>query len=218
MTNRARRRASHRATPVRRPVRLDVRKLSSVTAVAALMLGAGLAPTAVYAAPTPDAHHVYTAAQQDSQHVTVPSEAAAVTVTRDNYSVVAYVPPPPPPEPEPEPAPEPVWDAPPAVTPDPGSAQAIAYDMVHARGWGDDQFSCLVALWNRESGWNVNANNGSSGAYGIPQALPGDKMSSAGGDWQTNPATQITWGLGYISGRYGDPCGAWAHSESNGWY
>ncbi|WP_243728617.1 lytic transglycosylase domain-containing protein [Microbacterium sp. BK668] len=107
---------------------------------------------------------------------------------------------------------------PPFVSPDPGSAQAIAYDMVRARGWGDEQFSCLVALWNKESGWRVNAYNRSSGAYGIPQALPGSKMGSAGADWETNAATQITWGLGYIGGRYGTPCGAWGHSQSTGWY
>ncbi|ALJ20299.1 lytic transglycosylase domain-containing protein [Microbacterium sp. No. 7] len=108
--------------------------------------------------------------------------------------------------------------APPFVAPDPGSAQAIAYDMVLSRGWGDDEFSCLVALWNRESGWRVNAYNASSGAYGIPQSLPAEKMASAGADWETNPATQISWGLGYIGDRYGTPCGAWGHSESYGWY
>ncbi|WP_345802780.1 lytic transglycosylase domain-containing protein [Microbacterium sp. AZCO] len=108
--------------------------------------------------------------------------------------------------------------APPFITPDPGSAQAIAYDMVHARGWGDDQFACLVALWNKESGWRVNAYNKGSGAYGIPQALPGSKMGSVGADWETNPATQITWGLNYVGGRYGTPCGAWGHSQSTGWY
>ena len=107
---------------------------------------------------------------------------------------------------------------PPFVTPDPGSAQAIAYEMVLARGWGDDQFACLVALWNKESGWRVNAYNAGSGAYGIPQALPGSKMASAGADWETNPATQISWGLGYIGGRYGSPCGAWDHSQRTGWY
>jgi resuscitation-promoting factor RpfB len=99
-----------------------------------------------------------------------------------------------------------------------GTAQQIAHDMVLARGWGEDQFSCLVSLWNKESGWNVHASNGSSGAYGIPQALPGSKMASAGPDWQNNAATQISWGLGYISGRYGTPCGAWGHSQSTGWY
>jgi hypothetical protein len=90
--------------------------------------------------------------------------------------------------------------------------------MIGGYGWGDDQFSCLVSLWNKESGWNYQAYNRSSGAYGIPQALPGSKMGSAGADWQTNPATQIAWGLGYIAGRYGSPCGAWSHSQSTGWY
>ena len=107
----------------------------------------------------------------------------------------------------------------PAAPTDPSGAQAIARDLMAAQyGWGDDQFGCLVPLWQRESGWNVNAYNASSGATGIPQALPGSKMASAGADWQTNPATQITWGLGYISQRYGTPCAAWDHSESVGWY
>jgi hypothetical protein len=110
-------------------------------------------------------------------------------------------------------------DTAPAVgVPDAGTAQAIAFDMVKARGWNQDQFECLVALWNRESHWNVYAHNPSSGAYGIPQALPGTKMATAGSDWKTNPATQITWGLGYIAGRYGTPCKAWEHSEDQGWY
>ena len=104
----------------------------------------------------------------------------------------------------------------PAVAP--GSSQAIARDQAAARGWGADQFSCLVQLWSRESGWRVNASNASSGAYGIPQALPGSKMGSVGADWQTNPATQITWGLNYIAGRYSTPCGAWANSNAKGWY
>jgi len=108
--------------------------------------------------------------------------------------------------------------SPPFVSPDPGTAQAVAYAMVQERGWGDDEFACLVALWNKESGWRVNAYNAGSGAYGIPQALPGSKMASAGADWETNPATQIAWGLGYIGGRYGTPCGAWGHSQSTGWY
>ena len=100
----------------------------------------------------------------------------------------------------------------------PADAQATARGMIGGYGWGDDQFACLVSLWDRESGWRYDAYNSSSGAYGIPQALPGSKMSTAGADWQTNPATQISWGLGYISGRYGTPCGAWGHSESVGWY
>jgi uncharacterized protein YabE (DUF348 family) len=98
-----------------------------------------------------------------------------------------------------------------------GSAQQIAAGMVSARGWGSDQFSCLVSLWNKESGWRTDAAN-SSGAYGIPQALPGSKMASAGSDWQTSASTQISWGLGYISGVYGTPCAAWAHSQATNWY
>jgi hypothetical protein len=108
--------------------------------------------------------------------------------------------------------------APAAGVPDPGSAQAAGYAAVQARGWGDDQYNCLVSLWNKESHWNVYAYNAGSGAYGIPQALPGSKMASAGPDWQTNAATQIAWGLGYIQGRYQTPCGAWAHSQASGWY
>jgi hypothetical protein len=105
-----------------------------------------------------------------------------------------------------------------AGVPDPGSAQAIGHELVLARGWGEDQYSCLVSLFNRESHWNVYAGNPVSGAYGIPQALPGSKMASVGADWQTNPRTQITWGLNYIAGRYITPCGAWAASQSKGWY
>ena len=101
---------------------------------------------------------------------------------------------------------------------DPDGAKAIARSMMAGYGWDDSQFSCLESLWNRESNWNYQAENASSGAYGIPQALPGSKMSAVAEDWATNPTTQITWGLGYISGRYGSPCSAWAHSESVGWY
>jgi uncharacterized protein YabE (DUF348 family) len=104
------------------------------------------------------------------------------------------------------------------VAVEPGTAQAIGKEMAAARGWGDDQFACLLQLWSEESGWRVDAQNRYSGAYGIPQALPGSKMASAGADWQTNPATQIAWGLGYIAGRYGTPCGAYNHKSSSGWY
>jgi exonuclease VII small subunit len=91
----------------------------------------------------------------------------------------------------------------------PRAAQEIARAMMPAYGWDDAQLSCLVPLWNAESGWSWSATNASSGAYGIPQALPGWKMSSAGSDWLTNPATQIAWGLTYIQERYGSPCRTW---------
>ncbi|WP_246039477.1 hypothetical protein [Glycomyces buryatensis] len=84
-------------------------------------------------------------------------------------------------------------------------------------GFDLEQFACLELLWDRESGWNEKAANG-IGAYGIPQALPGSKMATEGDDWETNPVTQINWGLGYIEGRYGEPCSAWAASEEQGWY
>jgi hypothetical protein len=105
-----------------------------------------------------------------------------------------------------------------AEIPDAGTIKAYAFAEVSRRGWGMEQYSCLVKLWNRESNWNPIAQNKSSGAYGIPQALPGIKMASAGDDWMTNPETQINWGLGYISGRYKTPCAALAHSDVKNWY
>ncbi|WP_255447186.1 lytic transglycosylase domain-containing protein [Schumannella soli] len=148
----------------------------------------------------------------DGRLQTYQAGAAGGSATqRDGYQVIK-------PQPVAPAAPKGGRAAPAAGTPDPGSAKAIAHDMVVARGWGEGEYDCLVSLWNKESHWNVYAHNSGSGAYGIPQALPGSKMASAGPDWQTNPATQITWGLGYITGRYGTPCGAWAKSQSSGWY
>ena len=94
----------------------------------------------------------------------------------------------------------------------------VARALLSDFGFGQDQFGCLDSLYNSESGWRVNADNPSSSAYGIPQALPGSKMSSAGADWATNPVTQIRWGLGYIQDRYGSPCSAWSFKQGNNWY
>jgi hypothetical protein len=105
-----------------------------------------------------------------------------------------------------------------AATATSGSPQQIAEAMLDSLGWSSSQFSCLDPLWEHESGWSVTAANPGSGAYGIPQALPGSRMASAGPDWQTNAATQIEWGLEYIKGTYGSPCAAWAHEEATGWY
>jgi len=99
-----------------------------------------------------------------------------------------------------------------------GSPQRIAEAMLGSFGWSSSQFSCLDPLWAHESGWSVSAYNAGSGAFGIPQALPGSRMASAGPDWQADAATQIRWGLEYINGTYGSPCGAWAHEEATGWY
>ena len=86
------------------------------------------------------------------------------------------------------------------------------------RGWTGSQWTCLEKLWTKESNWNPTADNPTSSAYGIPQSLPGSKMASKGADWATNPATQIAWGLDYIAGSYGSPCGAWSHSQAVNWY
>jgi hypothetical protein len=112
-----------------------------------------------------------------------------------------------------QPSPSPTV-APPAAS---GSPQQIAEAMLGSFGWSSSQVSCLDPLWAHESGWSVTAAN-PDGAYGIPQALPGSKMASAGPDWQTDAATQIRWGLEYIQATYGSPCGAWAHEQATGWY
>jgi hypothetical protein len=96
--------------------------------------------------------------------------------------------------------------------------RTIARALLAEFGFSADQFSCLDSLWSSESGWRVTADNPNSSAYGIPQALPGSKMSSAGADWATNPVTQIRWGLGYIRDRYGSPCSAWSFKSGRGWY
>jgi peptidoglycan DL-endopeptidase CwlO len=122
--------------------------------------------------------------------------------------------------PAPAPAPPAVVapNLPGAVGNNPAAAQAYASSRLGAFGWDGSQFQCLVQLWNRESNWRTTATNPYSGAYGIPQSLPGSKMASAGSDWMTNYQTQVNWGLGYIRDRYGSPCGAWGHSENLGWY
>ena len=108
--------------------------------------------------------------------------------------------------------------APPAILTSPDAAHQIARTLLLARGWGQDQMNCLGSLWGKESAWRVNAGN-ASGAYGIPQALPGSKMAKYGADWRTDAKTQIEWGLSYISSRYGTPCGAWhAWNAHGGWY
>jgi flagellar biosynthesis GTPase FlhF len=83
---------------------------------------------------------------------------------------------------------------------------------------GAGQFQCFSNIVDHESTWNYKAENPSSGAYGLVQALPGSKMASAGADWRTNPATQIKWGLNYMNERYGSPCGAWDFWQANNWY
>ena len=165
-------------------------------------------------------------ARADAQSITVADAETAVDIEPGFEGVAPPPPPPPPPVETPSPStgsgsaaksPGTGSGGGAIAIPDPGSAKGIARSILAARGMGDDQYACLDYLWTKESGWRVNAYN-PSGAYGIPQALPGSKMASAGADWQTNPATQITWGLGYIDSRYGSPCGAKAHSVLKNWY
>ena len=165
-------------------------------------------------------------AGQQPQALNVGADYQPVSVQRDSYDATL------PPKPTPTPTPTKTAAAKAAATSSsstasaaapaapaaaPGTAQAWAQQYLTTLGMGSDQYSCLVSLWNRESGWNTHAQN-PSGAYGIPQALPGSKMSSAGPDWQNSYETQIKWGMGYIDGRYSNPCGAWAQSQSTGWY
>jgi len=165
-------------------------------------------------------------ARADAQSITVADAETAVDIEPGFEGVAPPPPPPPPPVETPSPStgsgsaaksPGTGSGGGAIAIPDPGSAKGIARSILASRGMGDDQYACLDYLWTKESGWRVNAYN-PSGAYGIPQALPGSKMASAGADWQTNPATQITWGLGYIDSRYGSPCGAKAHSVLKNWY
>jgi hypothetical protein len=96
--------------------------------------------------------------------------------------------------------------------------KTLARALMPQFGMSSSEFGCLDNIWSQESGWNVHAANPSSSAYGIPQALPGSKMSSAGPNWEDNAETQIRWGLGYIRGRYGSACGAWSFKSGHGWY
>lgn len=193
-------------------------QIFAFTAAAAVMLVSVVAPTAssdvaFSATGESDGDAATGRVSTDvAQSLSLNAAASLRPMGRESFEATEYVPP------APEPPASAPLGAPAAGVPDPGSAKAIAYEMVTARGWGAEQYDCLAALWQKESGWNVYAHNPSSGAYGIPQSLPGNKMASAGADWQTNPATQITWGLNYIGGRYGTPCGAWQHSQAKNWY
>lgn len=139
------------------------------------------------------------------------------------------------PVPAPQPSSDPIVPEPPAASPpggsgtlepnlpggavnDPAGAKAYAAGALGSFGWGQSQFQCLDNLWERESNWRTNATNPSSGAYGIAQALAPSRYGDVASDWLTNYRTQVTWGLGYIHGRYGSPCGAWEHSQTIGWY
>ena len=160
------------------------------------------------------------AAEQAAAEQAAADRAAEQAAARSAERAPAPQPAPQPTPQPPAPAPQPPAPQPPAPQPpsNPGGNRGVAQAMLGSYGWGMDQWGCLDSLWQKESNWSHTATNPSSGAYGIPQSLPASKMASAGADWQTNPATQIRWGLGYIQGRYGSPCSAWAHSQAHNWY
>ena len=112
----------------------------------------------------------------------------------------------------PAPAPAPV------AVDDPAGAQAYAAAQLPVHGWAASEMQCLMKLWTRESDWKTTATNPSSGAYGVVQSLPAEKMASAGADYRTNYRTQINWGLTYVQERYGSPCGALNFHYANNWY
>jgi hypothetical protein len=156
-------------------------------------------------------------ASSPSSAAHTPSQAPS-SQAPSSQAAPSLLPPPPPQRPAAAPAPRPEA----APTPQEQSRSAslaavsdnprdIAQALAQTRGWTGAQWTCLDKLWDHESKYETTVRNPRSGAYGIPQALPGSKMASAGADWRTNPVTQIMWGLDYISGRYGTPCGAWSY-------
>lgn len=196
------------------------------------LLAAAVAATVLTFSPSPATARLTAAAAQAPNPPMASATVQQIALLRANRDYLTdlhqvtlgmRVPAPVAPAPKPKPvqaAPAPAPQQPVATAAPPstsGSAQQIAMAMLSSYGWSSSQFSCLEPLWQRESGWNVYASS-PSGAYGIPQALPGSKMASAGADWQSDAATQIRWGLGYIKATYGSPCAAWAHSQATGWY
>ena len=207
----------------RRP-RRNVRAFLLTTVVAAIFVAAGAEyvigqvarqaePLAASLAALPATRAGAQLAHQRQQMILM--DVAAKSVKLVGKPKVAKKPAPPPPAGSTGGGGAPIVYAP---IPSPGTAQSIAYQLLPAFGFdAKSQFGCLDNIWMRESGWSVTAAN-ASGAYGIPQALPGSKMATAGPNWQTNATTQIKWGLGYIKDRYGTPCGAWSFWQANGWY
>lgn len=213
-------------------------RMAVVAAGVALLMGVGSAGHATEQAFQAKDTAEQLAAQSSSQvaakpfatatpEPAVPSETPTSTPTQAPAPATpAPVPPAPaaapavpaPPAPAPvEPAPAPAPVAPVAID-DPAAAQAYAASRLSAFGWGADQMQSLIILWEKESNWRTTAVNPSSGAFGIVQALPGNKMATVAPDWQTNYRTQIDWGLQYIKERYGSPANALGFHYANNWY
>lgn len=171
--------------------------IPAVAAMAAIAGAAGVWTTATAAHPPAIASRVVVAGHVSTQAAQVAPPAVAATHVQLDALVTSAT----------------AGRQTPAPTP-----RQIALSLLRRFGWSSRQFPPLNRLWSRESGWNVHAANVYSGAYGIPQAVPGIKMAAAGPNWRTSARTQILWGLRYIKGRYGSPAAAWAHELATGWY
>lgn len=222
--------ASHSNSPVGGPAK----RMAAVAVAAALLAGGGLAQAAhskvtdtasgssfsaaldsvavsVKTPVAPSSISVPTTANIEFSSIDIGASAAATTAPKVKAAADAVTP-------IASPTAAATATAAPVAVDDPEAAKAYAATQVSARGWGAGEMSCLTQLWERESNWRTTALNPDGGAYGIVQSLPAEKMASVGADYLTNYETQIKWGLGYIASTYTTPCGAWAHSNSVGWY
>ncbi|HJV97888.1 MAG TPA: hypothetical protein VJ617_02145 [Arthrobacter sp.] len=199
------------------------RRAAVFTAACALLIGVGAAgqasesSTPVAVSETQSSPAASAAADIESKLSFEKAEVQAQPAPEAAPAEISVAPqaaePAPAPAPEPAPAPAPV-----VAVNDPAGAQAYAAGQLANYGWSADQMQCLQTLWTKESDWTTTATNASSGAYGIVQSLPAEKMASAGADYLTNYRTQINWGLNYIKERYQSPCGALNFHLSNNWY
>lgn len=190
--------------------------LRFIAAVALFVLGALTVSAAIGGgapAPVPTTTQAITLPPQT---YTVPSDVVAAPIqTFDVPRVVV---------PKPKPTATKPQAAPPRKSSEANVRPAVpAFSISAAQSYARSrlsatQYACLANIATRESGWNVHAENSSSGAYGIPQALPGSKMASAGSDWQNNYKTQINWMIGYVNARYGSACGAWSYWQAHSNY
>ncbi|HET9348195.1 MAG TPA: hypothetical protein VFO13_03545 [Arthrobacter sp.] len=209
------------------------RRAAVVVAACAVLVGAGAAGQAsetaarnadagssTQAAATADplTHLDFERVRVENQAVTRTDAPAPPAAVAPAEAPAPAPPAAPAPAPAPEPAPAPAPAPAPVAIDDPAGAQAYAAGQLGSYGWAQSQMPCLMKLWTKESDWETTATNPSSGAYGVVQSLPAEKMASAGADYRTNYRTQINWGLQYIQDRYGSPCGALNFHYANNWY
>lgn len=196
-------------------------RLAVTAGLVAVLLGAGAAGEAADQAL--DASRASVATPQVGATAS-PSATPSAAPTVAPKAAPAASPKPVAPKAAPKPAPLKAAAAPkpapakPAPVNDPAGAQAYAASMLSSFGWSAGEMDSLRILWTKESNWTTTATNPSSGAYGIVQSLPAEKMASEGPDWQSNYKTQVRWGLKYIKERYGSPSAALSFHYANNWY